>query len=468
MFCESYVASSDEDYNSGLRYMPLGMEKMTCLMEFNKFILGNSSMKREVRFEGLRVSRNIRGSLEIYISSNYKHYKECGGGGYLCNTQYLKSIFIDFPYGNLGDERMGKDDVLDDLQPHNNLKELTIMYYRRLTIPQWAREDGLATSLPNLVKIVIGNCDGLKELPWMGKLQHLKTLELLWLENLEYMENKTWRTNIGSSSEGAMSSSMAVEIFFPSLENLKLYYLPKLKGWWRGSLGSGMRDGVIKGGQRSPLFPRLSQVRIEDCPDLRFIPLGRVFEILLLKNSGIMEEDEDQKVMGGTSSNDSGNSVSNDANIKQIETTNIRSEEVFRSCSSSLRFLEAKNCEKLKSVSRGSEHLTVLESLELADLPELRFDETQGEEEEEDDARGNDVPEWIHCLSSLQSLEITYCKQLESFPKALWKLTSLKRLQLESCTKILYERCKEPNGEYWPIIQHISNIKNLVCDSDSE
>jgi len=27
------------------------------------------------------------------------------------------------------------------------------------------------------------------------------------------------------------------------------------------------------------------------------------------------------------------------------------------------------------------EHLTALESLELADLPELRFDETQGEEE---------------------------------------------------------------------------------------
>jgi len=95
-----------------------------------------------------------------------------------------------------------------------------------------------------------------------------------------------------------------------------------------------------------------------------------------------MDEDEDQKVVGGASSNDYGNSVSNDANIKQIETTNIRFlnalpmvafhgltkmtifsdykvkslsevEEVFRSCSSSLRFLEAKNCEKLKSVSSG-------------------------------------------------------------------------------------------------------------------
>ena len=213
----------------------------------------------------------------MYISPNYKHSKDCGGGGgYLCNTKYLKSVSMEWPEKAYEKKRMGNDDddddVLEDLQPHSNLKELKIKHYQRLTIPQWAREDGLATSLPNLIKIVLVNCNGLKELPWLGKLQHLKTLELHNLENLECMENKTRGTNIGSSRNAAAttiapSSSLGVEItessiFFPSLENLKLMYLPKLQGWWRGSSGPA-------GGQRLASFPRLSRVTIEYCPNLR-------------------------------------------------------------------------------------------------------------------------------------------------------------------------------------------------------
>ncbi|KAJ8433909.1 hypothetical protein Cgig2_001838 [Carnegiea gigantea] len=141
-------------------------------------------------------------------------------------------------------------------------------------------------------------------------------------------------------------------------------------------------------------------------------------------------------------------------------------EEVFRGCSSSLRFLQVMHREKLRSVSRGLKHLAVLESLQLVGLPALRFDETQGEEEEdedkEDDTTGNDdllnvsvpwnyvielpkgmryltalqslkivnlplkdVPEWIASLPSLHSLEIKKCKHLESLPEALGNLTSL-------------------------------------------
>jgi len=55
--------------------------------------------------------------------------------------------------------------------------------------------------------------------------------------------------------------------------------------------------------------------------------------------------------------------------------------EVFRGCSSSLRILKVEGCMKLRSISRGLEHLAVLESLDLVHQPELRCDETQGEEE---------------------------------------------------------------------------------------
>ncbi|KAJ8433906.1 hypothetical protein Cgig2_001835 [Carnegiea gigantea] len=441
-----YVTYDEDD---GLQCMPLGMEKMACLTRLNKFVLGQrkSSVKGEVRVEDLRLPRNIRGSLEIYISPKYKHSKEYGGGGgYLCNTKYLKSVSIECRWKAYERARMADDDVLEDLQPHSNLKELTIVDYPRLTMPQWAREDGLATSLPNLVKICLENCNRLKELPCLGKLQSLKTLQLYSLENLKYMENKTRDTNIDGSSDGAASSSMAAKIFFPSLENLELYDLPKLKGWWRG--------------ERLPLFPCLSQVRIEECPNLRSIPLGPAVETLMLKRSGRM------KVVGGTSSNDYGNSGSYDPKIKEIKTSNLRLlkslpmvafqgltkmeiysddevqsllevEEVFHGCSSSLRFLKVDCCMELRCVSSGLQHLTALESLELVYLPKLV-----------------ELPKG-GCSSSLRFLKVQYCDNLRCVSSGLQHLTALESLELVCLPRVV----ELPKG-----MRYLTALQSLKID----
>ncbi|KAJ8437640.1 hypothetical protein Cgig2_018430 [Carnegiea gigantea] len=108
-----HAVGFSEDYRGGLRYMPLGMKKMEC---------------SRVSLEDLRVPRNLRASLEIYIGlgPDYNHSKEYGrAGGYLCNTKYLKSVSIKWPR-KYKEERMGNDDdddVLEDLHPHSNLKE---------------------------------------------------------------------------------------------------------------------------------------------------------------------------------------------------------------------------------------------------------------------------------------------------------------------------------------------------------
>ena len=79
--------------------MPLGMEKMACLTRLNQFILGqrNSSMKQEVRLGGLRVPRNLRGSVRIYIRPDCKPSKEYGGGGFLCNTKSVSYTHLTLP-----------------------------------------------------------------------------------------------------------------------------------------------------------------------------------------------------------------------------------------------------------------------------------------------------------------------------------------------------------------------------------
>jgi hypothetical protein len=57
-----------------------------------------------------------------------------------------------------------------------------------------------------------------------------------------------------------------------SLENLSLYNLPKLAGWWR------MREAVTKENEQHhhlplfPSFPCLSYLFIRDCPMMSLIP----------------------------------------------------------------------------------------------------------------------------------------------------------------------------------------------------
>lgn len=104
------------------------------------------------------------------------------------------------------------------------------------------------------------------------------------------------------------------------------------------------------------------------------------------------------------------------------------------------KYLHSLTLEDLKSVvnlPKGMCLLTALQSLRIGELP------------------FKDLPDWIGCLSSLQSLQIRGCKYLESLLEAMWKLTSLRQLELCDCKESLKKRRGRPDGEDWPNIQHI-------------
>jgi len=64
------------------------------------------------------------------------------------------------------------------------------------------------------------------------------------------------------------------------------------------------------------------------------------------------------------------------------------------------------------------------------------------------------LPESIGSLSQLRTLVIKYCSKLEALPKSIQNLTALERLEIRYCP-ILKTRCEEPDGDDWPLIQHI-------------
>jgi len=101
----------------------------------------------------------------------------------------------------------------------------------------------------------------------------------------------------------------------------------------------------------------------------------------------------------------------------------------------------------LEVVPEEFRDLSALESLRLCDCDELK-----------------ELPEWIDSAASLKKLYIDACPKLKSLPKQMANLSNLEELGINNCP-ILEERCKEPTGEDWPLIQHVPSLNPFFCIS---
>ncbi|GLT82900.1 hypothetical protein SLE2022_012280 [Rubroshorea leprosula] len=74
------------------------------------------------------------------------------------------------------------------------------------------------------------------------------------------------------------------------------------------------------------------------------------------------------------------------------------------------------------------------------------------------------LPDWLENLSSLQSLDIIFCKSLR-YVKAIQRLSNLKTLEIQMCPE-LSGRCAKESGSEWNNISHIPNISIYDDDDD--
>ncbi|XP_039690656.1 putative disease resistance protein RGA1 [Medicago truncatula] len=127
------------------------------------------------------------------------------------------------------------EQVLEELQPHSNLKCLDINYYEGLSLPSWI------SLLSSLISLELRNCNKIVRLPLLCKLPYLKKLVLFKMDNLKYLDDD-------ESEDG-----MEVRVF-PSLEILLLQRLRNI-------------EGLLKV-ERGKIFPCLSNLKISYCPEL--------------------------------------------------------------------------------------------------------------------------------------------------------------------------------------------------------
>ena len=93
-------------------------------------------------------------------------------------------------------KRFGKDEkVLEGLQPHPNLKSLTIGEYGGKKFPSWV---GLSSLYQNLIKIYLNGCTECEEVPTLGHLPYLRVLEIIGMEKVRSIGSEFYSYSDGS------------------------------------------------------------------------------------------------------------------------------------------------------------------------------------------------------------------------------------------------------------------------------
>ncbi|KAJ7949442.1 Disease resistance protein [Quillaja saponaria] len=168
----------------------------------------------------------------------------------LKDKEYLEELKLEWRGEN---ENSEKDrNLLERLQPHKNLKKLTVRHYGGTRFPDWI---GDCHSLPRIVFLELSDCKYCFSLPPLGQLPSLKELWISGFDKLEAIGREFYFYGNDSSSNSKMTQP------FRSLEILRIEDMMSWKEWCCCFEGDNEASGGI--------FPCLQDLHIYNCPRLK-------------------------------------------------------------------------------------------------------------------------------------------------------------------------------------------------------
>nr|XP_048329719.1 putative disease resistance protein RGA4 [Ziziphus jujuba var. spinosa] len=355
------------------------------------------------------------------------------------------------------------EETLEGLQPHQNLRGLSLEYYEGVRFSCWL------PSLANLEYLEILNNRSCQYLPPLNQFLSLKLLKIVKVVGLEYISEN--------------SSSSCTTIALPSLEAIYFESLPNLKGWYRredeegGQANHSSSTSTIS-------FPRLSEFIVYGCPRLTFLQLSPHLKSLTVGKNNWKPFQQAIMANIGISSLSSSSSLSfsnlTDLGLYEIEDLQCL-HEWFQNLTS-IQVLVLARCHNLKCLFPGIQHFVSslqelricacnelemydsddfpwkafenLHVLLLKELPEMvNLPEGLKHVKSFQNLKVHycenliGIPDWISSLKSLNELSIDGCPNLTSLSEGTSQLTSLQELKITYCSEILLRKCRRGKGE---------------------
>ncbi|WMV14218.1 hypothetical protein MTR67_007603 [Solanum verrucosum] len=322
------------------------------------------------------------------------------------------------------------DSVLGGLEPHPNLKSLTVQNFMGDKLPTWIMTmmvstiEGHLLGLDNLVEIKLKGCRKCEELPMLGHLPHLKYLDLTGLDNLKSISRSFYgRDFLRSRTYQGDNTNIAS---FRSLKRLVFCNMPNLVEWTEPEEVTTEK-----------VFPHLEEIEIHNCsqitttpcsfPSLEELRISNVSSYQPLENicssdnsSGLTFLHIDGLLELACLPDNLLNNIKNLVYLAIYKCPNlVHVVPRVRGFGSFLRVLDIKECTNLSTLPDDLQTLQSLAMLWISRCPKI-----------------TSIPS-LEGLTTLEELRISYCDELASLPnEMLLSCMSLKSLSIENCVNL--------------------------------
>ncbi|KAL3644221.1 hypothetical protein CASFOL_012153 [Castilleja foliolosa] len=371
----------DNSDTSQLKDMPVEISNLRNLQTLPKIIL---SKEGGFRLKGLQDFRFLRGTLAIFELQNVTDIDDVKEANLRCKNE-LDELQLSWASENSDSGRVSDEDVIENLQPHENLKNLKIEFYRGSDFPIWIGDP----AFQKLSSISFTSCLGCSSLPPLGLLPELKHLLIADMPKVKFVGIEFYGTGI--------------RIPFPKLETLSFDNMPEWEKW------TGISDGKIE-------FPHLQHLTVHSCckltdvsplsfPALRALDIKRCDKALLESFLGLESL--------------------NNLEIEEIRGLSHLPKELMQSLES-LEVLNCSKCDELLSLWPDEsiphqQHLPCLRRLVIQHCSQF-VSLGHGEQK---------LPR------NLQVLGFNNCPNLVSLPNNLGDVGSLRELIITDCCKLV-------------------------------
>ncbi|KAI5563650.1 hypothetical protein BDE02_14G005200 [Populus trichocarpa] len=356
------------------KLVPDEVRLLTRLQTLPLFAVGPDHMVEE-----LGCLNELRGELQISKLEQVRDREEAEKAKLL--EKRMNKLVFEWS-DDEGNSNVDNEYVLEGLQPHLDIRSLTIEGYGGEYFPSWMS----TLQLNNMTGLRLNGCSMLRQLPTLGCLPRLKILKIRGMPNVKCIGNEFYSSSSGSAA-----------VLFPALKELALRGMDGLEEW------------MVPGGEGDQVFPFLEVLRIQRCGKLKSIPICRLSSLVEFEIDGC----DELRYLSGE----------------------------FHDFTS-LQILRIQRCSKLESIP-SVQRCTALVQLIIGGCRELISIPGDFEELKYSldslvitGCKLGALPSGLQCCASLEELRVMDCSELIRISN-LQELSSLRSLWILGCDKLI-------------------------------